>query len=268
MSVGPQPERHDGSISLLAHFQNLFSSAWLSHGDQHGLEAKALELAMLRVADNQLSLDKALALALIHVDQNHQTLRELLAGRIDSLAGVVDANEHAAHLRVQDSARALENLTNSQHESMQRREDEHWASHLRAHEIVADAHRAEHALVQLAVEKAEVSVGLRLEALNGAHARSSDERATYATRDQVDDRTSALSARVAALEGASSQTNLVTRDMLDARLQATSEGTSQRSQTNEVRIAGLERSQNIAIGVLGLGMFVIPLALKFLPGGG
>jgi hypothetical protein len=266
--IGPQPERHDTSIGLLAHFQNLFASAWQSHGDQHSLEDKALTLALARVADNQAAVDKALALAVNHVDQNHQTLRDLLAGQITALTKVVEANEHASHQAVAQSALAMEHLTIAQHEAMQRREDEHWDSHLRAHAITTDAHRAEHELVQLAVEKAEAAVNLRLEALNGAHARSTDERATYATRDQVEDRTGALGARVNSLEARARNTDFVTRDMLDSRLTLVGEAASQRSQTNETRIAGLERSQNIAIGVLGLGMFVIPLLLHFLPGTG
>lgn len=239
----------DGSgIGLLPYFQSTTTAAWATHTAQHAQEDKALDLAFLRVQDSAQALDKALALALVHVNNDQAALRELLQGRVDALSGVVDHNRSDADLRVQEARRALEQLTIEQHQAATQRVEGEWAAHFRAHQIQDDAlheqltayrdgHVIEHRLVQLAVEKAEVAVNVRLEAMNDLRGQITGERAGY-----------------------------ITRDMLDARMATSVESQQGLTVAMQARVSALERTQNISFGVTAVLVFLIPIALRFIPG--
>lgn len=66
--------------------------------------------------------------------------------------------------------------------------------------IHAESHAREHQLAKEAVDKAAEAYSVRFESLNEARSRSQDERASFATRDQLDDKTSSINARVDVLD--------------------------------------------------------------------
>lgn len=116
----------------------------------------------------------------------------------------------------------------------------------------AVAHEREHQLAKEAVDKAHNADAVRFESLNEAKARSQDERATFATRDQLDDKVSAVTARLDVLDrGAAGQA--------DAKALL---------QTNASRIEAMEkelatmRGRDKGIGLVwGVGGAVVGMAL-------
>lgn len=63
-----------------------------------------------------------------------------------------------------------------------------------------ESHRREHEQQQIAIDKAETAYDVRFEGLNEARARAIEERNTFATRNQLDDKVSALADRLVAAE--------------------------------------------------------------------
>jgi hypothetical protein len=60
----------------------------------------------------------------------------------------------------------------------------------------SEAHAREHALTQTAVEKAEQSLGVRLEGMNELRAQITGERGTYVTRDMLEAKLSGIDGKV------------------------------------------------------------------------
>jgi len=273
INQGPQPERHDSSIGLLAHFQGLISSSWQAHGDQHALEDKALGLALMRVADNAAALDKALALALTHVDQNHATLRELLSARIDSLTLVVDANEANGVMRVEQARNTVEQLKTAEHRAIYEHVDairlkiEQNLIDYRAHtsgmsdqrllmleRLTAqerEAHQQTHVTEQRAIEIAKEGQDARLLSMNEFRDQLREQAATFPSRDYVDTLARPLQERLALLEQHANDS--ITRPVLDARV-----GPLEIARANQV---GSERTLAMVYAAL---IFVVPIALHYL----
>lgn len=211
---GVEAERTSENPSLLAYFQDRIASVQdkinvgvQAHHDLHDLEDHALQLAIERVTDQQVALDKALGLAAIQVAALHEALRELLSQRIAALDAKVDERdrwlkEALAHergdnaLRVETSRQSLEQLTIEQHATLKEyflnQITERWDSHLREHAQQQESHVREHSLGQLAIDKAAESAAARAERDNQLREQITAERSTYVTTTILDARLNPL----------------------------------------------------------------------------
>lgn len=70
----------------------------------------------------------------------------------------------------------------------------------------AQAHQREHAMAQVAIDKAERTATERFENLNEARGRAADERVTFASRTEVVDKVEAITGRLDALDRVSAST--------------------------------------------------------------
>lgn len=268
-------EPHDGAygISLLAYFQDTVRRDWRSHGDQHDLEDKALNLALARVADNADALDRALQLAVSHVDEAHSALRELLSQRVDSLTLVVGANEANSIQRVEQARSTIEQLKLAEAKSMRDyvdgvgREISQTVEANRRHAAnISDArlamlerlnaqeraaHQHTHDMEQKAIEIAKQGQDTRLEGMNEFRTQLREQAATFPTRDYVDTLMKPVFDRVGGLEKLT--VDLVTRSGLDGRITPL--------ETARANQAGSERALTAMFAVL---IFVVPIALHYL----
>lgn len=260
-------------ISLLAYFQDTVRRDWRSHGDQHDLEDRALNLALARVADNTASLDRALQLAVAHVDEAHSALRDLLSQRVDGLTDVVEANEANGILRVEQARRSVENLKNSEHQAIREyiealrleltqnieayRESAASMSEAQLSMLERltmqelESHKHTHAMEQKAIEVAKQGQDTRLESMNEFRTQLREQAATFPTRDYVDTLMKPIVDRLGSLEKNAS--DVITRSILDGRINPL--------ETARANQAGSERALTAMFAVL---IFIVPLALHYL----
>lgn len=83
---------------------------------------------------------------------------------------------------------------------------ERWGHHMRLHKMQRRFHGREHDLVQRAIDLAAANEKEHFAELNQARERSADERNTFATKDQLGDKLSAIDARLQLIERALAQT--------------------------------------------------------------
>jgi len=269
----------DTKIGWLPYFQESTKNAWTTHHEQHDLEDKALALAVNGVKD-------ALELAVSSVRDDQKAMRELFESELrrfeaelKALVGVVESYDREARSRAEarrqhiekdallwrEAHRQLHTVLDStlseRLSSLGNKADSYdgesrarWDNHYKSHETSAQrdreavsglkdlqeekqrAHEQIHAASQRAIDIADKSMTDKLAEMNQLRQQITAERGTY-----------------------------VNRDMLDSRLATTSEQTTSLSKTNDARIASLERSQNVAYGIMLVLIFAIPLGLRFIP---
>ena len=78
--------------------------------------------------------------------------------------------------------------------------NERWINHNATHDLHSSSHDREHELAQLAIDKVAETNASHFEALNQARGRANDERLTFATRDQLEDKLAAVTTRLGLLE--------------------------------------------------------------------
>lgn len=290
---GIEAERYaaeDTKIGLLAYVQESTKNSWATHQDKHDLEDKALalavngvkdalELAVGSVRDDQRALRELLETRINALADEQRALRELLQTRIDALLAIVEQKDHDA------DERAMARRESFEKDLVMWRSD-----HMRMHEITNDGNHEKHdALAKQTLTydsesrarwdnhfKTHDSQELRSQESVGALTRLQDEKQRahdqihQASQRAIDIADTSMADRLGEMNNLRQQITAergtyVNRDMLDSRLAEASANTTAASKTNEARLGSLERSQNVAYGVMMVLVFAIPIGLRFLP---